>query len=317
MIKVGLIGFGCVGKGFYDLLIRYDELVQVEKICVKDISKPRGGSESSLFTEDLDEILENKSIDLVIELIDDAEVAWEIARKTLSGGKNLITANKKMLAEHLEELASLQAVFGGKIYYESSVAASIPIFHNLNSFYQDLTITGFRGILNGSTNYILSLLERENLSFDEALSKAQNEGFAESDPTLDISGIDAAYKSILLVEKLFGRSLDLSSVEVEGIDGDLFQSIQREKGPDTRVKLLASAFIENGHLKVQVRPYELSDEDVFYSVNDEYNAIEIQSEELEKQMLIGKGAGSIPTGWAVFQDLRKYCEENIRAYLET
>ena len=304
MIRVGLIGFGCVGRGFYDLLTQSNDGVRIEKICVKDIRKSRG-VEPTLFTKDLNDILENDSIDLVVELIDDAEVAWEIALSTLSNGKDLITANKKMLAEHLEELKSLEAAFGGALYYEGAVAGSIPIFHNLSSYYKGLTITGFRGILNGSTNYILSLIEREAITFSAALSKAKAEGFAESDPTLDISGADAGYKAILLVEQLFGRSIGLDRIQVEGIDGDYFDSLLHGKQDGNHLKLIASATISNQSLKIQVCPEELGPDDPFYSIDDEYNAIEIISEELGKQMLVGKGAGSIPTGWAVFQDLKK------------
>src|SRR5690606_9373667 len=181
-LKLGLFGFGCVGQGLYHVLEETQGVkAEIKKICVKTKNKSRPLSED-LFTFSQEEILNDPEIDVVVELIDDAAAAFDIVKASLLKGKAVVTANKKMLAEHLEELYQLQKQTGKPLLYEGAVCGSIPILRNLEEYYDNDLISSIEGIFNGSTNYILTKVFEENKSYPDALAKAQELGFAESDP---------------------------------------------------------------------------------------------------------------------------------------
>ncbi len=302
-IKLGLFGFGCVGQGLYDVLNHSEVLeASVEKICVKDRTKERK-IESSYFTFDKAEILGRNNLDVVVELIDDADEAFKIVSAAMQNGVNVVTANKKMLAEHFSELYELQKKHGVALLYEGSAGGSIPIIRNLEEYYDNELLDHVEGILNGSSNYITTLMEFDNMSYEEALELAQQEGFAESDPWLDVGGFDSKFKLCLLTIHAFGLILKPDEILNLGINNVTFDDIQFAKQRDKRIKLVAKASKIGDTVRVYVLPKFVDRGTALYNINYEYNAVEVEGAYSDRQTLAGKGAGSYPTGSAVLSDV--------------
>lgn len=302
-LKLGLFGFGCVGQGLYHVLHEtHGVKAEIKKICVKNRTKQRPIPES-FFTYDRDEILNDPDIDIIVELIDDANAAFEIVKASLQKGKAVVTANKKMLAEHLEEIFTLQRQHGKPVLYEGSVCGSIPIIRNLEEYYDNDLIQRIEGIFNGSTNYILTKVFEEKKSYATALKQAQELGFAESDPLLDVRGFDAKYKLVIAIAHTFGIFVKPEDVINIGIDkiSDLDLKFARENG--LTIKLIARAFKDGNKIYGFVAPQFIDPHNPFASVRNEYNAVQVEGAFAEKQIFIGKGAGSYPTGSAVLSDV--------------
>ncbi|RAW02670.1 homoserine dehydrogenase [Pseudochryseolinea flava] len=303
-LKLGLFGFGCVGQGLYHVLHETHGGVQAEikKICVKTRNKERILPDH-FFTFDRAEILNDPEIDVVVELIDDASVAYEVLKTALAHGKAVVTANKKMLAEHLEEIYHLQKKYNKPVIYEGAVCGSIPILRNLEEYYDNDLISSIDGIFNGSTNFILTKVFEEKKSYAEALKTAQELGFAESDPSLDVKGFDPKFKLVIAIAHTFGLFVKPENVINIGIDhiSDLDLKFAREKG--YTIKLIARAFKQNGNIYGFVAPQFVDTHNPLASVRNEYNAVQVQGAFAEKQLFIGKGAGSYPTGSAVLSDI--------------
>ena len=216
-IKIGLFGFGCVGFGLYEALQKTPSLkTNIKRICVKTKNKQRPILNEH-FTFDKNEILFDNEINTVVELIDDADAAFEIVKTALQNGKAVVTANKKMIAEHFTELLDLQKKHNVPLLYEAACCASIPIIRNLEEYYDNDLLQSFEGIINGSTNYILGKLQENNLTFSEALSLAQKLGFAESNPHIDVSGEDAVNKLGIILNHAFGIVIDTQQIVRHGI----------------------------------------------------------------------------------------------------
>lgn len=302
-IKLGLFGFGCVGQGLYDVLNHSEVLeASVEKICVKDRTKERK-IDSRYFTFDKAEILDRDNLDVVVELIDDADEAFKIVSAAMQNGVNVVTANKKMLAEHFSELYELQKKHGVALLYEGSAGGSIPIIRNLEEYYDNELLDHVEGILNGSSNYITTLMEFENMSYEEALVLAQKEGFAESDPWLDVGGFDSKFKLCLLTIHAFGLILKPYEILNLGINNVTFDDIQFAKQRGKRIKLVAKASKIGDTVRVYVLPQFVDRGTALYNINYEYNAVEVEGAYSDRQTLAGKGAGSYPTGSAVLSDV--------------
>lgn len=303
-LTIGLFGFGCVGKGLSDVLSETPTLnAEIKKICVKDRNKKRSLDES-FFTFDANELLNDPEINVIVELIDDAEAAFNIVKSALLKGKAVVTANKKMLADHFEELYSLQQECNLPLLYEAACCASIPIIRNLEEYYDNDLLESFKGIINGSTNYILTQTALNGLTYSEALSQAQQLGYAESNPTLDTGGFDAKYKLIILAAHAFGCKLKPENVINAGIDrlGELELAYAREKG--WKIKLIATAYKTfEGKLAIYVIPEFVTHESLLYNVDDVFNGVITQSVFSDQQTFIGKGAGAFPTASAVISDL--------------
>lgn len=302
-LKLGVFGFGCVGQGLYHVLHEtHGVKAEIKKICVKNKNKVRPLAED-LFTFDKDEILRDPEIDVVVELIDDAKAAYEIVIAALRQGKAVVTANKKMLAEHLEEIYTLQQETGKPVLYEGAVCGSIPILRNLEEYYDNDLINSIEGIFNGSTNYILTKVFEEKKSYADALKKAQELGFAESDPSLDVEGYDPKYKLVIAIAHTFGLFVKPEDIINIGIDriSDIDLKFAREHGYG--IKLIARAFKANGKIYGFVAPQFIDAQNPLASVRNEYNAVQVQGAFAEKQLFIGKGAGSYPTGSAVLSDI--------------
>lgn len=303
-LKLGLFGFGCVGQGLYHVLHETHGGIQAEikKICVKNKNKERILPEK-YFTFDKHEILNDPEIDVIVELIDDATAAYEIVKTSLQNGKAVVTANKKMLAEHLEEIYNLQKKYDKPVIYEGAVCGSIPILRNLEEYYDNDLIASIEGIFNGSTNFILTKVFEEKKSYSDALKTAQELGFAESDPSLDVKGYDPKYKLVIAIAHTFGlfvKPEDVINIGINNIS-DIDLKFAREKG--YTIKLIARAFKLNGKIYGFVAPQFIEATHPFASVRNEYNAVAVQGAFAEKQLFIGKGAGSYPTGSAVLSDI--------------
>ena len=304
VLQIGLFGFGVVGEGIYKVLQQTPSLsASIKKVCIKHADKKRD-ADASLFTTSYEEILNDPQIDLVVELIDDAKEAYKIVSTALRNKKSVVSANKKMIAEHLPELLQLQNENGVSFLYEAAVCGSIPIIRNLEEYYDNDLLQSICGIVNGSTNYILTKIISEGLSYQEALQNAQQLGFAESDPSLDVEGLDATNKLTILLAHAYGI--------ISKPDDLLHLGITRLHTTDTKyaeekgyqVKLTAQAYkLSNGKVAAFVLPQFVKPESQLYNVRNEYNGVIIESKLADKQFLYGKGAGRYPTSSAVISDI--------------
>ncbi len=302
-ISIGLFGFGCVGQGLYDVLNASQGLkATIDKICVKNPEKKRR-VEMSYITYDQNDILKNGKYDVIVELIDKSDEAFKIVKEAMEKGVNVVTANKKMLAENFEELYKLQEKHKVALIYEGSAGGSIPIIRNLEEYYDNELLTSISGILNGTCNYILTRMELENKDYGDVLKDAQSNGFAESDPWLDVAGFDTKFKLVLLTVHAFGLVLKPDQVLNLGIENVSFDDIvyAREKGK--RIKLIARAEKIGDKFRVYALPHFIGRDSELFNVLYEYNGVEVEGAFSCKQTFVGKGAGSHPTGSAVLSDI--------------
>ena len=309
-LNIGLFGFGNVGRGLYDVLQRIDSShVQIKRICVRDIKKER--EIKAEFTDNADEIFEDKDINLIVEVIDDAEAAYDIVKRALKSRIPVVSGNKKMLGHHLPELIDLQEQYNTALLYDASACGSIPVIRNLEEYYDNDLLVSVKGILNGSSNFILSKIFNEHMSYDKALKLAQDLGFAESNPTLDIDGWDSLYKLIIITIHAFGVYVSPDEIFTYGIstmnDSDIRFALEK----DRRIKLVAHVEKIDDRLIMCVIPQLISRNKYIYSVEDEFNGVVIKGLFYDKQFMFGRGAGGHPTGSAVLSDITA-CAYNYR-----
>ena len=303
-LTIGLFGFGVVGEGLYKVLQQTPSLnANIKKVCIKHPEKKRNAP-SAIFTTDADELLNDPEINVIVELIDDADAAFIIAQRALGSKRALISASKKMIANHLPELLKLQTENETPFLYEAACCASIPVVRNLEEYYDNDLLQGIQGIVNGSTNYILTRIAEDGLTFDAALKLAQEKGFAESDPKLDVEGIDAVNKLSILLTHAYGLVENPENITHTGIqnikDGDAKFASEKQY----KIKLVAQAKkLKNGNIAAFVLPQFVEKESNLYNVSNEYNGVIIESGLADKQFFSGKGAGSFPTASAVLSDL--------------
>ena len=304
-MKTLLIGYGCVGKGFYDILKKYSQApLNLKTLCVKDPEKPRDGISGLNISYNAIEEAGDESYDLIAEAIDDADYAAKIAGITLKSGRNYVTANKKMVALQLQQLLTWQKEYKGNILYEAACCASIPIVHLLDHYFSNHPIDNISGILNGSSNYILDQVIEKDLTFEAALKQAQEAGFAENDPTLDIEGYDAAYKLTILIWHALGIIIHPDAILRTGIQGLSQEDVEFASKNDLKIKPVAYAGFENGKIKAFVMPAIVSRQNPLYNVDQENNGIALNGKLWDQQFFSGKGAGAFPTGSAVFSDVQ-------------
>jgi homoserine dehydrogenase len=303
-LKIGLFGFGCVGYGLYEVLSKSQGIkADIVKICVKNKNKQRP-IEASIFTYNKQELLDNPEINLIVELIDDADEAFKIVKYALQQGKHVVTANKKMVATHLKELVELQVKHGVSLLYEASSCGSIPIIRTLEEYYDNELLFNVSGIFNGTSNYILTKTIQENLSYQAALKKAQELGFAETDPTNDVEGFDAKFKAVILAAHAFGLFIDPEKVLNFGIETVSEKDIRYAKEKGLKIKLVPNIKKhEDGSVSVFVLPQFVSSLSYLYNVENEFNGVIVEGAFSDKQFLSGKGAGGHPTGSAVLSDI--------------
>jgi homoserine dehydrogenase len=275
----------------------------IKKICIKHPDKKREAP-AELFTIHKDELLLDENINVIIEVIDDADAAFEIVSTAMRNGKHVVSASKKMIAEHLPELLELQQETGRSLLYESSACASIPVIRNLEEYYDNDLLHSIRAIVNGSTNYILTKMFEEKLDYRNALLQAQQLGFAESNPALDVEGYDAANKWSFLLTHAYGivvHPLELLFTGIQNVNG-FDATVATEKG--WVIRLVAQAKkLANGKVAAFVLPQFVLPSDHLSFVRNEYNGVVIESSFADKQFFYGKGAGSFPTASAVLSDI--------------
>jgi homoserine dehydrogenase len=303
-ITIGLFGFGVVGQGLHAVLERTPGLrARIGRIAVKDRHKARP-LPAELFTFDKQDLLDDPGLDVIVELIDDADEAYLIVKEALQKGKAVVTANKKMLAEHLPELIELQRSTGTPLLYEAAACASLPVIRNLEEYYDTDLLASVEGIINGSTNYILTAMNRDGQPYAEALAKAQQLGFAESNPALDVEGLDARNKLVLLLAHAFGLVAGPEELLAVGITGisPLAAAYAREQG--LSIKLVAEARrLPEGGIAAAVVPTLVAPGHELSNVHDEFNGLVTQSGFADRQFFLGRGAGAFPTASAVLSDL--------------
>jgi homoserine dehydrogenase len=303
-LTIGLFGFGVVGEGIFEVLNNTPSLnAVVKKVCIKDPHKSRNAP-STLFTTDREEILNDNEINLVVELIDDAEQAFYIVSAALQKGKAVVSANKKMIAENLDALLSLQKKHGVPFLYEAAVCGSIPVIRNLEEYYDNDMLKAVSGVVNGSTNFILTKVNEEGLSYSEALLEAQRLGFAESDPSLDVSGRDAVNKLTILLLHAFGTITSPDDILYRGIDTLHTADCKVAKEKDLRIKLVATAArLTDGRIAAFVLPQFIKEDNQLFRVSNEFNGVVVESRLADQQFIYGKGAGRYPTSSAVLSDI--------------
>lgn len=302
-VKIGLFGFGCVGQGLYSVLKKTPGLkTEIKKICIKDPNKQRTiGSEN--FTDCKEDLLNDPEINVIVELIDDSEEAFNIVSDALKNKKAVVTANKKMVSEHLEELIKLQEVTGSQILYEAACCGGIPIIRNLEEYYDNDILQSITGIVNGTTNYILSEIY-SGKSYEEALNFVKQNGYAESNPVLDVEGYDSKYKLNIMLMHAFGLLVKPEKIFNLGIQRVNKFDMLFAKSKGYNIKLIAKATKTiDGNIAAYVLPELIIEENLLNSVNGVYNAIVTESIFAERNVFIGKGAGAFPTAAAVLSDL--------------
>lgn len=304
-INIGLFGFGTVGKGLYDVLKKIQpENVSIVKVCVRNVAKHSAEAQELEFTSNADDIFTDPRINFIVELIDDAEAAYGIVKRALQAKIPVVSGNKKMLARHIQEMIQLQRDNDTALLYDASACGSIPVIRNLEEYYDNDLLISVKGILNGSSNFILSKIFNEGMNYAEALKLAQDLGFAESDPTLDIGGWDSLFKLIIITIHAFGVYVEPEQIFTFGIGNMNEHDIQFAHEKRRRVKLVGWAEkVDEDKLVLSVMPHLLSKQKYIYSVEDEFNGVVIKGLFYYKQFMFGQGAGGFPTGSAVLSDI--------------
>jgi homoserine dehydrogenase len=301
-LRIGLFGFGCVGQGLSDILDRPESSLSIEKICVRNREKYRPLLNERLASSQED-ILDDPDIDVIVELIDDHVAALDITRQALSRGKPVVSANKRMIAGNLDTLLDLQREQPHPFLYEAACCASIPIIRTLEHYYGPSEISGIEGIVNGTTNYILTRMVRNDLSFHDALKLAQSNGFAESDPSMDIEAFDAKFKLCLLATHAFGVVVPVDKVFNYGIGSISKKDIAWAHSSGCTVKLVARATRNGDQLSAAVLPQFVPPHHPLAGVENEYNGVLVHTPYSDAQFFHGRGAGGRPTASAAVADI--------------
>lgn len=311
-IKIGLLGCGTVGQGVYQLLSinksKYQAILdgvelEIVKILVNDINKSRDSIPVELLTTNPYDIISNKEIDIVIEVIGGTTIAEEYIQEAIKNHKHVITANKDLMATKGQEILELGNEYSKEVKYEASVAGAIPIISTIKDNLQSNQITKVMGIINGTTNFILTKMFAEGRSLEDVLQEAKDLGYAEADPTSDIEGLDAARKIAILASIAFNRRVKLENVYVEGITKISVDDVNYARQFKSTIKLLGIALLKNDAIEVRVHPTLLPLSHPLAKVDDVYNAVYLEGNAFGDLTLIGKGAGGLPTASAVISDL--------------
>lgn len=303
-LTIGLFGFGVVGEGLYKVLQQTPSLkASIKKVCIKDPSKPRNAP-AELFTTDKEVLLNDEEINVIVEVIDDADAAFTIVSRALKSGKSVVSASKKMIAEHLPELLKIQEEYEASFLYEAAACASIPVIRNLEEYYDNDLLHSIQAIVNGSTNYILTKMFEDKIDFRQALIQAQQLGFAESNPKLDVEGYDAVNKWSFLLTHAYGVMAYPEDLVFCGIQNIQLSDANVAHEKHFHIKLVAQAKkLNNGKVAGFVLPQFVKHDDHLSFVKNEYNGVVIESSFADKQFFYGKGAGSFPTASAVLSDI--------------
>lgn len=311
-IKVGLLGLGTVGSGVIriveghqeDLTRQIGSPIEIVKIAVMNKDKLRNiDVDIAKLTENPYDIIEDPEIDIVIEVMGGIEQSRALIKAALQKGKHIVTANKDLMALHGHEILKTASENSCDVLYEASVAGGIPILRTIVEGFSSDRITKIMGIVNGTTNYILSKMSQEGASYDEALADAMRLGYAEADPTSDVEGLDAAYKMVILGTLSFHTDVSMDDVDVQGITKVSAQDILYGKRLGYEVKLLGIAERNDGNISISVEPTMVRTTHPLAAVNGVYNAVYVYGEAVGETMFYGPGAGEMPTATSVVADL--------------
>ncbi|MEW6676105.1 MAG: homoserine dehydrogenase [Nitrospirota bacterium] len=311
-VFVGIIGFGTVGTGAVRVLLENNDLlkerlgfeINLKRIADLNIERDRGiDVPEEILTTDVDALLNDPNIDIVVELIGGIRPAKDFILKAINNGKHVVTANKALLATEGSEIFNTAKEAGVEIGFEASVAGGIPIIKVLREGLVANRIKAVYGIINGTSNYILTKMTEENMEFSDALKEAQRLGYAEADPTLDIEGIDSAHKLTILASLSYGIPISYKDIYTEGISGISPQDIGFASEFDYKVKLLAIAKEINGEVELRVHPTMLPEHYLISKVDGPFNAIYVEGDAIGSTLYYGRGAGDMPAGSAVVSDI--------------
>ncbi len=305
-LNIGLFGFGTVGTGIYKVLgSARNAHASIRRICVHSLAKKRSVElPDGMLTDNAADILDDPEIDLIVEVVDNAEASYAIVTGALRRGIPVVSGNKAMIARHLPELIKLQRANNTALLYDASACGSIPVIRNLEEYYDNDLLLEVKGILNGSSNYILSRVFDHGENYADALAKAQRLGFAEADPSFDIKGFDSLFKLVIITIHALGVYVKPEDVFAYGIAtiSDFDIRYAREKG--VKIKLVAQVVkLDEGRFTLFVMPEFVAPGKYIYSVDDEYNGVVIRGECYDRQFMFGKGAGSLPTASSILSDV--------------
>lgn len=311
IVKAALLGAGTVGSGVYELVKERQEdfphicgtQIEIAKILVRDASKEREGIPSELLTDNWEEIIADDSISIIIEVMGGIEPAKSYLLEAMKAGKQVVTANKDLIAEHGHELLDTAEQYGCDFKFEAAVAGCVPIIQILKQSMSSENITEIMGIVNGTTNYILTRMTQSGLSYDEALKEATDLGYAEADPTADVDGLDAGRKIAIMASIAFHSRVTFSDVYIEGIRNITAKDIFYAKEFNSVIKLVGIAKKDEDGIEVKVLPILIPQDHPLATVNDSFNAVFVHGTASDDTMYYGRGAGKRPTASAVTGDL--------------
>lgn len=308
-LKIGLIGLGTVGSGVYKSLA--DENIEIVQVAVRNINKPRSVEvPREKLTDNPYDVVTNPDINVVVELMGGVEPAWSYIKTALENGKHIVTANKELLAKKGEELFNLSEQHNRVVLYEAAIAGGIPIIMPIKTILAGNKINKIQAILNGTTNYILTKMDSDGASYEDVLKEAQALGYAETDPTGDVEGFDAAYKITTLATIAFNSRIKFENVYREGITKIRKEDMQKANELGYKIKLIASATIdENNNADVRVHPMLVSKKHTLAHINYVTNAVEMSGHPIGNILLSGPGAGEFPTASSVIGDILAIARE--------
>ena len=303
-LRIGIIGLGTVGSGVYKTLQDMDN-IEVVKIAVKNINKPRSVEvPSTMLTDNPYDVVNDSSIDVVVELIGGVNPAWDFISTAIKNGKHIVTANKELLAKKGEELFNLAEEHNRVVLYEAAIAGGIPTIMPIKTILAGNKIRKIHAILNGTTNYILTKMDTDGASYEDVLKEAQQLGYAETDPTGDVEGFDAAYKITTLATIAFKKRIKIENVYREGITKVRKEDMAKANEFGYKIKLIATATIdENDNADVRVHPMLVSKDSMLAHIDYVKNAIAISGHPIGDIVLSGPGAGEFPTASSVVGDI--------------
>jgi len=311
-VRIGILGFGTVGAGVVEGILKNGELMaqrsgifpKIGKIADLDIESDRGVKvDASLLTTNAFSVIDDPEIDVIVELVGGVKAAKDFVLRALKSGKPVVTANKALLAEAGRELFEASAESGAGLYFEASVGGGIPVLRALREGLVGNQIKNIYGILNGTCNYILTRMEREGLEFDAVLADAQKLGYAETPPDLDIDGLDTAHKAVVLASLAYGAPVSMKTFTVEGIRGLSHREIEYADELGYRIKLLAVIREVAGEIEMRVEPSLVPKDHLLAGVHDSFNAVFVEGDVVGETLYYGRGAGRLPTASAVIGDI--------------
>ena len=303
--KIAILGFGTVGKSVYEIIknVSNEYIDNIDILYVyerKDkLENLQNQYDDVEFTCDINEIMEDEDVDIIVECLGGVDYSFDLFKLVVKCNKDFVTSNKALLALKYEEMKNIAKDNFINLYYEAAVMGGVPIFRNINDIKKDDIVLGFIGIINGTTNFILSKMEKENVDFKTALKMAQEKGYAEKDASFDVDGIDAKYKTFIILNYMFDKCYNLDDIINFGISNISVEDINYARNNNKMIKLIAACDKETGF----VMPIFINDDDIMANVDGNTNIIEIYSVNLEKTTIIGQGAGGLPTAHSVVSDI--------------